>query len=324
VTPLLEVRHLKRTYSVRAGGRLGRRQTIQAVDDVSYRVEERETVALVGESGCGKSTTGLASLRLIEPTAGSVLLDGVDLLGLGAAELRAARGRLQIVLQNPRSQLDPRMIVMNTVAEPLRAHSFGNNREVRDRVTECLQMVGLDPSYASRYPHQLSGGQRQRVAIARALSIRPDLIVLDEAVSALDVSVQTQVMNLLRDLQQELGVSYVFISHSMAAVRYLADRVVVMYLGRDVESALADDFFTAPAHPYSQALLSAVPSPSRREARERIVLKGDVPSPYKVPSGCVFHTRCPLAQEICAHEVPERRPLSSGRRMVACHFPLVS
>jgi len=321
VSSLLDVTNLKRSFTVRAGGRGGRRQSINAVDDISFHIDSHETVALVGESGCGKSTTGLATLRLIKPTSGSVVFDDEDFLSLGGAQLREARAKIQIVLQNPRSQLNPRMTVHKSIAEPLRAHRYGTREEIADRVAECLELVGLDPSFTSRYPHQISGGQRQRVAIARAISTSPKLIVLDEAVSALDVSVQTQVMNLLRDLQQQLGVSYLFISHSMAAVKYVADRVVVMYLGRDVESARADDFFAAPAHPYSHALLSAVPSPNIDQKRDRIILSGDVPSPFNVPSGCVFRTRCPRSQAVCSEVVPEKRIIAGGWH-VACHFPM--
>lgn len=322
MSTLLNVTNLKRTFSVNGGGRLGRRQKINAIEDVSYSVDSHETVALVGESGCGKSTTGLATLRLIEPTSGSVVFGGEDFLALGGEELRGARARVQIVLQDPKSQLDPRMKLRHSIAEPLRAHGIGDKKEIGDRVRECLELVGLDPSFGERLPHQISGGQRQRVSIARAIATNPKLIVLDEAVSALDISVQTQVMNLLLDLQERIGLSYLFISHSMASVRYLADRVVVMYLGRDVETAPADEFFNSPAHPYSQALLSAVPIPRVGEKRERIILSGDVPSPFNVPSGCVFRTRCPRVQSICSTEIPQRREIAPAR-VVACHFPLI-
>lgn len=312
MTALLQVRDLSRVF------RVGSRH-IRAVDRVSFDVGHSETVALVGESGCGKSTTGLAALRLIEPTSGQITFDSTDLLALNRSRLRQMRAHMQIVLQDPRAQLNPRMRVADIVAEPLRAHGIGDRR---DRVREVLELVGLSAEFAERLPHQLSGGQRQRVGIARALSISPKLVVCDEAVSALDVSVQTQVLNLLRDLQDRLGVSYLFISHGMAAVRYVADRVVVMYLGQDVESAPASEFFAGPAHPYSAALLSAVPSPTVKNRRERIVLQGDVPSPFDPPSGCVFHTRCPFAQPICAEQAPPPTELSPGRR-VSCHFPLI-
>ena len=320
MSTLLDVKDLSRTFRVLSAPGRGRRH-IRAVNRVSFDVGHHETVALVGESGCGKSTTGLAALRLIEPTAGQITLDGTDLRALDRGSLRRMRAHMQIVLQDPRSQLDPRMRIADTVAEPLNAHDVGTRAERRDRVREVLDLVGLSAHFLDRLPHQLSGGQRQRVSIARALAPRPQLVVCDEAVSALDVSVQTQVLNLLRDIQERSGVSYLFISHGLAAVRYVANRVVVMYLGQDVESAPATEFFAAPAHPYSQALLSAVPSPTIGEKRQRIVLKGDVPSPFHPPTGCVFHTRCPYAQPICAEQAPPSTQLGSQRR-VSCHFPL--
>jgi oligopeptide/dipeptide ABC transporter ATP-binding protein len=313
-TPLLQVENLRKQYPV------GRR-SVRAVDDVSFAVPAGQTVALVGESGCGKSTTGLATLRLIEPSGGRITFDGTDVTTMGRRQLRAARSRMQIVLQNPRSQLDPRMRIRDSVLEPLRAQRSGTRAAMRDRVAECLELVGLPADLAPRYPHQLSGGQRQRVAIARALATEPELIVLDEAVSALDASVQVQVMNLLQDLQQRLGLSYVFISHNMAAVRYLAHRVVVMYLGQSVETAPADELFTHPAHPYTEALLSAVPSATRPRDRQRIVLRGDTPSPFERPTGCVLRTRCPRAQDICATTPPPPRELAANHT-VSCHFPI--
>ncbi|MDR6866230.1 peptide/nickel transport system ATP-binding protein [Microbacterium resistens] len=314
---LLRVEGLRKEYAAPGRGR-----TFRAVDDVSFDVARGETVALVGESGCGKSTTGLSVLRLVEPTAGRVLLGGDDIRTMSAAELRRQRARMQMVMQNPRSQLDPRMAIRQSIAEPLRSIGGRGRSEIARRVEECLDLVGLPSAMADRYPHQLSGGQRQRVGIARAIATEPDLIVLDEAVSALDVSVQVQVMNLLHDLQERLGIAYLFISHSMSAVRYLSDRVVVMYMGRTVESAPATEFFAAQAHPYSQALLSAVPSPTIGDRRERIVLSGDVPSPFARPSGCVFRTRCPRAEARCAEEVPVPRDIAPGR-VVSCHFPTI-
>ena len=322
MSALLEVRDLSRTFKVRSGFRQGGTREVRAVDRVSFDIGRQETVALVGESGCGKTTTGLATLRLIEPTAGRITFDSTDLMALGRGELREMRAQMQMVLQDPRGQLDPRMRVADIVAEPLRAHGIGDRAARRERVRETLDLVGLGDRFLDRFPHQLSGGQRQRVGIARALSPRPKLVVCDEAVSALDVSVQTQVLNLLRELQSTLGVSYLFISHGMAAVRYVADRVVVMYLGRSVESAPAEQFFAAPAHPYSDALLSAVPSPTVPAKRERIVLAGDVPSPFDPPKGCVFHTRCPKAQPRCSIEEPLPVEITPGRQ-VACHYPLI-
>ncbi len=317
--PLLEVTDLTKQFRVRST--TGAWRQLRAVDHVSLSVAPGEVVALVGESGSGKSTTGLAALRLIEPTSGSVRFDGADLLRLSARDLRRARGALQAVFQDPRGQLDPRMRIAETVAEPLRAQGITDRRRINDRVAQVLELVGLPHEFADRYPPQLSGGQRQRVGIARALAPAPKLILCDEAVSALDVSVQTQVLNVLRRLRADLGVSYLFISHGMAAVRYLADRVVVMYCGRDVETAPAADFFAAPAHPYSAALLSAVPSVDPASGRTRIVLQGEVPSPFADRLGCVFAGRCPKVQAICRVEAPPRVTVGLGRT-VECHFPL--
>ena len=316
---VLEVSSLSKTFKVQS--KRGQNQLVQAVRDVSFNIARNETVALVGESGCGKSTTGLAVLRLIEPTSGEIHFQGKDLCSLKARELRKNRSQFQMVFQNPRSQLDPRMLIEDSIAEPLKAFKYGSKAEIKNRVREVLELVGLDPSFASRYPHQVSGGQRQRVGIARAIASNPALIVLDEAIASLDVSVQTQVMNLLLDLQEKLCVSYLFISHNMSSVKYLADRIVVMYLGRVVETAPADEFFKSPRHPYSQALLSAVPSPSVKVKNQPILLTGDIPSPFNVPSGCVFRTRCPKAQEICSQVIPESKQVTPGT-FVSCHFPL--
>lgn len=316
---LLEVNGLTKIFQVKSKKRDS--QQVQAVNEVSFSIHEQETVALVGESGCGKSTTGLAVLRLIEPTSGSVIFKDQELMSLSSKELRRSRHQFQMVFQNPRSQLNPRMLISKSIAEPLKAFGFLGKKEIEDRVNEVLGLVGLDQSFGSRYPHQLSGGQRQRVGIARAIASNPELIVLDEAVASLDVSVQTQIMNLLLDLQEELGVSYLFISHSMSSVKYLADRIVVMYLGKIMESAPAEEFFKKPRHPYSAALLSAVPSPSVKLKNNPILLAGDVPSPFNIPSGCVFRTRCPKAQEICSQLIPENKDVGKDSQ-VACHFPL--
>ena len=316
---LLEVDSLNKIFKVKS--KRGENLTVHAVSDVSFDITKNETVALVGESGCGKSTTGLAVLRLIEPTSGSVKFNGVDLTGLKSNELRKARSQFQMVFQNPRSQLDPRMRIEDSIAEPLNAFNFGSKEDIQNRINEVLELVGLDHSFGSRFPHQVSGGQRQRVGIARAIGSNPALIVLDEAIASLDVSVQTQIMNLLLDLQEKLGISYLFISHSMSSVKYLADRVVVMYLGRVVESAPADEFFKKPRHPYSKALLSAVPIPSVKAKYKPELIKGDVPSPFNVPTGCVFRTRCSKAQDICSKVVPENQSIGS-KAFVACHFPL--
>lgn len=321
MTALLEVRDLSRTFRVRAAPG-GKRRQVHAVDAVSFDINPQQTLALVGESGCGKTTAGLAALRLIEPTSGAITFDTTDLRALDAGQLRRARSDLQIVLQDPRAQLDPRMCVADIVAEPLHAHRVGDRADRTDRVHEVLDLVGLGSAYLERRPGQLSGGQCQRVALARALAPAPKLVVCDEAVSALDASVQTQVLNLLFDIQERTGVSYLFISHNMAAVRYVAHRIVVMYLGRDVESAPSEEFFAAPAHPYSAALLSAVPRATTEPTRERITLTGEVPSPFSPPSGCVFRTRCPRAQAICTQATPPRTEIGQGRS-VSCHFPLI-
>jgi oligopeptide/dipeptide ABC transporter ATP-binding protein len=316
---LLEVKRLAKHFRVRST--TGTWRHLRAVDDVSFSVRPGEVVAIVGESGSGKSTTGLAALRLIEPTSGSVRFEGSDFLALSPRGLRAARGRIQAVFQDPRGQLDPRVRIAETVGEPLRAQGVTDRRRIRTRVGEVLELVGLPPEFARRYPGQLSGGQRQRVGIARALAPEPKLILCDEAVSALDVSVQTQVLNVLRRLRTDLGVSYVFISHGLAAVRYLADTVVVMYCGREVETSPAGDFFSGPAHPYSAALLSAVPSVDPESFRERIVLRGEMPSPFDQPQGCVFADRCFQAQDVCRIERPPRATIGPGRT-VECYFPL--
>jgi oligopeptide/dipeptide ABC transporter ATP-binding protein len=309
---LVNVSHLVKYFPVE-----GSDDVVRAVDDVSFEIVSGETLGLVGESGCGKSTVGRCLLRLIEPTAGQIDFDGRDVLSLKRTDLRELRREMQIVFQDPYASLNPRMKVGDIVGEPLVIHKIGTKKERSERVGELLQRVGLDPDYRKRYPHEFSGGQRQRIGVARTLALNPKLIVADEPVSALDVSVQAQVVNLLQDLQEEFGLTYLFISHGLAVVEHISTRVAVMYLGRIVEIASAADLYLRPLHPYTQALLSAIPVPDPQRKRERIVLQGDVPTPINPPSGCRFRTRCPIAIDECAHLDPELRELSPGHR-VAC------
>jgi oligopeptide transport system ATP-binding protein len=290
---------------------------VHAVDGVSFELNTGETMALVGESGCGKSTVGRLLLRLLDATSGSVRFDGDDLMTLPPDRMRARRRNMQMIFQDPYSSLNPRMTVQQTLTEPLGLHGLAKGRQ-RERAAELLDLVGLAPQYLQRYPHEFSGGQRQRIGIARALAVEPRLIVCDEAVSALDVSIQAQVVNLLQDLQQRLGLAYVFIAHDLAVVKHIASHVAVMYLGQIVEYADKRSLFARPRHPYTQALLSAIPIAEPGLKRERLLLQGDVPNPINPPSGCRFRTRCPYAREKCAQEVPELR--STQGHSVACHF----
>jgi len=318
MSALLEVSDLKKHY-VLGGGLFGKPQRrLAAVDGVSFSIAPGETLGLVGESGCGKSTTAKMILRLIEPTEGSIVIDGEDISTLGAGAMRRKRRDVQIIFQDPYSSLNPRMRAGDIVAEPLR--NFGMDKdEVRARVASLFDRVGLRPDYTQRFPHEFSGGQRQRLGIARALALGPKLIVCDEPVSALDVSVQAQVINLLTDLQKELGIAYLFVAHDLAVVEHISHRVAVMYLGRIVEIADRETLFSDPRHPYTQALLSAAPSAHPREKKERVLLSGDAPSPASPPSGCPFRTRCPIAEPGCAAAVPALRELGGGRR-IACHL----
>ena len=309
---LVGVRNLVKHFPVE-----GSDDVVQAVDDVSFDIRSGETLGLVGESGCGKSTVGRCLLRLIEPTRGEVEFEGQNIVGLPAEKMRVLRREMQIIFQDPYASLNPRMTIRSIVSEPLKIHSIGNKTEQRERVADLLQKVGLDPKYADRYPHEFSGGQRQRIGIARALALNPKLIICDEPVSALDVSVQAQVVNLLQDLQSQLGLTYLFISHGLAVVEHISNRVAVMYLGKIVEIASSVDLYKSPLHPYTQALLSAIPVPDPKKKRERIVLKGDVPTPINPPSGCRFRTRCPIAIEECAKVVPELREIRTGH-FAAC------
>lgn len=309
---LIKVKDLVKHFSVD-----GTDEPLRAVDGISFEVREGETLGLVGESGCGKSTVGRCILRLHEPTSGQVLFDGNDVGALSGSALRAIRREMQIIFQDPYSSLNPRMSILSIVSEPLKIHGVSSAEERTERVAELLSKVGLDPAYMKRYPHEFSGGQRQRIGIARALALNPRFIIADEPVSALDVSVQAQVVNLLQDLQQELGLTFLFISHGLAVVEHISDRVAVMYLGKIVEVASAEELYRNPAHPYTKALMSAIPVADPRQKRERIVLKGDVPTPIAPPSGCRFRTRCPIAGPECAETVPEMRDLGGGHQ-VAC------
>jgi oligopeptide transport system ATP-binding protein len=321
VVSLLEVQNLKVHFPVKHGVFSRARAHVRAVDDVSFSIEPGETVGLVGESGCGKTTLGRAIVRLTEPTSGRVLFDGEDIAHLNRRELRSRRRKLQMIFQDPYGSLNPRMTVADIVGEALDIHALADRRSARqNRIEELLEAVGLDTEHARRYPHEFSGGQRQRIGIARALAVEPRLIVCDEPVSALDVSVQAQIINLLQDLQQRRGIAYLFIAHDLAVVEHISRRVLVMYLGRVVELADSRDIVNAPKHPYTQALISAVPEVNPDTKRQRIILPGDVPSPIHPPSGCPFHPRCPIAQlPRCAEEIPALREVSK-QHWAACHF----
>jgi oligopeptide transport system ATP-binding protein len=324
---LLEVRDLKVYFPIREGLIVQRHiGDVRAVDGISFSIARGETLGLVGESGCGKSTTGRAIIRLHDPTSGTISFEGTDIAGLKAKELKSMRRRMQMIFQDPYSSLDPRMTAGGIVAEPMDIHSVGTPQERRARVRELLETVGLNPDYAVRYPHEFSGGQRQRIGVARALALDPDLVIADEPISALDVSIQAQIINLLERLQDTLSLTYLFIAHDLSVVRHISDRIAVMYLGRIVEVAPSRELNRKPLHPYTVALLSAVPVPDPvvESRRRRIILKGDVPSPIAPPSGCRFHTRCWLREklgnpEVCSTVDPETRYLSSGHG-VACHF----
>jgi peptide/nickel transport system ATP-binding protein len=317
--PLLKVTDLKTHFPVQ-GGAFGRAKgVVKAVDGVSFEVARGEVLGLVGESGCGKSTLGRSVLRLVEPTSGSVRFDGKELLGLSQRELRPLRKRMQFVFQDPYASLNPRMTVGDIIGEPFAIHGLASGEERKRKVGELLSKMGLRADAADRYPHQFSGGQRQRIVIARALAVNPDLIVADEPISALDVSIQAQIVNLLQDLQRELGLTYLFIAHDLKIVEYISTRVAVMYLGRIVELAPSTELYRNPKHPYTQALLSAVPVADPERKHDRIILQGDVPSPMNPPSGCSFHPRCPYAMERCKVEPPPLYPLRNGHT-AACHL----
>jgi len=322
--PLVELDHLKVYFPIKSGIVLDRHVgDLKAVDDVSFTIARGETLGLVGESGCGKSTVGRAILRLYEPTDGRIVFDGEDISSLSERELRPMRARMQMIFQDPFASLNPRHSVGRMIGEPLRVHGLGGRRDSAARVRELLDIVGLPPDAASRYPHEFSGGQRQRIGIARAIAVNPEFIVADEPVSALDVSIQAQIINLLEQLQDEFDLTYLFIAHDLAVVRHISDRIAVMYLGSIVEVSTAADLYEQPLHPYTLSLLSAVPIPDPAIERERetILLAGDLPSPANPPTGCRFHTRCPYVQPTrCTDEVPPLRPLGGDGHVVACHW----
>lgn len=317
---LVRVENLVKHFPVRIGAYGEKKATVQAVNGISFDIKKGETLGLVGESGCGKSTAGLTILQLYKPTSGKVYFRDTDLTQLSEEELRLLRPKMQIVFQDPYSTLNPRMTVGSAIAEPLRTHNLVPKNEQDEKVTELLSIVGLRKNFGQRYPHEFSGGQRQRICIARALACQPDFIVCDEPISALDVSIQAQVINLLKELQENLGLTYLFVAHDLSVVRHISDRIAVMYLGQLVELSTKNALFEHPLHPYTRALLSAVPKPDPEfeKTRERIILTGDVPSPINPPSGCRFNPRCPLATDLCRKELPEWKELAPGR-WVSCH-----
>ena len=316
---LLEAKDVVKYYPIRGGVLLKEVASVKAVDGVSLNIREGETLGLVGESGCGKTTFGRVILRLEEPTAGDVVFQGQDILAYDPGQMRVLRKKMQIIFQDPFSSLNPRKTVSQIIGEPLLIHGMKSRKKRDERVLDLLHVVGLRQEHMRRYPHMFSGGQRQRIGVARALALNPELIVCDEAVSALDVSIQAQVLNLLKDLQEEFGLTYLFISHDLHVVEHISDRVAVMYLGKLVELADSQDLYRRPLHPYTQALLSASPMPDPNLKQKRIILKRDVPSPIDPPPGCRFHTRCMFAQDICSVEEPQLREIESGH-LAACHF----
>jgi len=318
-TPLLEVKHLKKHFPIKGGVFSKTIGYVYAVDDINFTLEKGETLGLVGESGCGKSTTGRTILRLIEPTDGAIYFEGQDITNLDKSAMRALRREMQIIFQDPYASLNPRMTVGSIIGEPLEIHKIAKGSEKEERVVSLLQKVGLRAEDMRKYPHEFSGGQRQRIGIARALALNPKLIVCDEPVSALDVSIQAQVINLLEDLQAEFGLSYLFIAHNLNVVEHISNRVAVMYLGQIVELASDEELYRNPQHPYTEALLSAVPIPDPTVKKKRIILEGDVPSPINPPRGCHFHTRCMYKDKICEEVEPEFKDIGGGH-WVACHF----
>ncbi|HWS24536.1 MAG TPA: dipeptide ABC transporter ATP-binding protein [Anaerolineales bacterium] len=317
--PLVEVKNLVKYYPVLGGVFKREVASVKAVDDVTFEINEGETLGLVGESGCGKTTVGHTVIRLLDRTSGSVNFNGTDIFSLKDEELKLMRRNMQIVFQDPFASLDPRLPIGDSIGEGLKIHKIGTNQEQFEKVIAIMKKVGLEDYHALRYPHEFSGGQRQRIGIARALVFNPKFLVLDEPVSALDVSVQAQVLNLLKELQQEMGLTYLFVAHNLGVVEHISDRVAVMYLGKIVEITSRERLFRKPLHPYTQALMAAIPVAHPRLKRERVILSGDVPSPLNPPKGCRFHPRCPFAQELCTVEEPPLRELEPGHK-TACHF----
>lgn len=319
MTRLLEVKNLRKTFQVPAGPLAAGHLSLKAVDGVSFNLRAGETLGLVGESGCGKSTTGKSILRLLEPDSGEVYFDGEDLLTLSTGQMRTRRRDLQMIFQDPYSSLNPRMQVLDIIGEPLKIHGLARGRALRQEVERLLETVGLSAAHLDRYPHEFSGGQRQRIGIARALALKPRLIVADEPVSALDLSIQAQVVNLMQDIQQQFELTYLFIAHDLSVIEHISDRVAVMYLGRIVELTPAEELYKNPRHPYSEALLNAVPVPDPHVRRQKRPLAGEIPSPLHPPAGCHFHPRCPYAQDICRQQVPDLTDQGGGH-LAACHF----
>ncbi len=316
---LLEVKHLRKWFNSKGSTFSFKKTYIKAVDDVSFTLNKGETLGVVGESGCGKSTMGRAVLRLLEPTSGEIYFNGENLCSISKSKLRHLRRELQIIFQDPYASLNPRMTVGEVIAEPLEIQMHLSKTEIRKRVLETMETVGLNIKYYNRYPHEFSGGQRQRIGIARAIILEPQIVVCDEPVSALDVSIQAQVVNLLRKLQKKMGMAYIFISHDLSVIKHISDRIIVMYLGHVMEIATKEELYKDPLHPYTQALLSAIPVIDTKEKQKKIILEGDLPSPANPPSGCVFHTRCPMAKPICSEKTPEFKNIRPGH-FCACHF----